>query len=291
MKSMTGYGKGEASSASRKVTVELKSVNNRYLDITMRLPRTLAFAEEPVKKQIQARLNRGTVDVFFTYELCAGSGKTVSLDESLLKGYISAAEKIKADYGIENNISFSDIVKIPDIINISPAPEDTDEISALFAEAAAAAADSLDAMRSVEGMSAKANLLDITGGISCALEEVKQRAPGVVADYREKLSKRIGELLGELPVDEARIAAEVAVFADKCDINEEISRLSSHISQFVAALDLDVPVGRKLEFLSQEMNREINTMGSKANDLNLTQHVIFMKNELEKIKEQIRNIE
>lgn len=291
MKSMTGYGKGEACSALRKVTIEVKSVNNRYLDITMRLPRSLAFVEDSVKKLIQSRLSRGSVDVFFTYDYLGDSGKIVSLDKSLALGYINAARSINSEYGLENDLAASDLLKVPDMVKITSAAEDTEEVTALFLEAASNALDALDSMRLVEGANAKSDFTTILNNIASTLDKVIAFAPSVVSSYKEKLIKRIGELLGNVPVDESRIAMEVALFADKCDINEEINRLGSHISQFRLNLESNEPIGRKLDFLSQEMNREINTMGSKANDIELAGHVIYMKNELEKIKEQIRNIE
>lgn len=291
MKSMTGYGKGEASNEHRKVTIELKAVNNRYLEMNSRFPKALGFVEDAVKKRIQEVVRRGTVDIMYTYEIIGESDKKVSLDYGLASEYVAAAKAVHSEFGLANDFTVSSLLRMPDVLTLTAAEEDRDEITALFSEAASKAAAELDAMRSVEGAGIKTDFKKLIGNIVKALTAVVTRAPGVVADYRDKITKRVTELLEGVPVDESRIAMEVAVFADKCDINEEISRLTSHIDQFLAALELNEPQGRRLDFLSQEMNREINTMGSKANDLELTKLVLEMKNELEKIKEQIRNVE
>ncbi len=291
MKSMTGYGKGEAANEHRKVTVELKSVNNRYLEMNSRFPKALSFVEDSVKKQIQDVIKRGTVDIMYTYELTGESDKKVTLDLALAEKYADASRAVSERLGIANDMTATSLLRMPDVLSITAEEADKDELKALFSTATANAVAELDKMREVEGEGVKADFERLVGNISDSLAAVKERAPGVVADYRDKIGKRVSELLGGVAIDESRIAMEVAVFADKCDINEEISRLSSHIVQFLSTLGSEEPQGRKLDFLSQEMNREINTMGSKANDLELTNLVIGMKNELEKIKEQIRNVE
>ncbi len=291
MKSMTGYGKGEASNESRKVTIEIKSVNNRFLDINMRFPKSLSYVEDTVKKQIQEVVKRGTLDVYYTYEVTGDTDKVVEADIPLAGEYLAAMRTVKDELGLPDDITAMSVLRMPDVLTVTAAEDDREEIKALFEKAAKEAVASLDAMRVIEGRSAKTDLAKLVGNIITSLKSVITRAPLVVVDYRDKLSKRIAELLDQPAVDETRIATEVAVFADKCDINEEISRLTSHIDQFTKALESNEPQGRRLDFLSQEMNREINTMGSKANDLELSKLVIEMKNELEKIKEQIRNIE
>lgn len=291
MKSMTGYGKGEASNESRKVTIEIKSVNNRFLDINTRFPKSLSYVEDTVKKQIQEVVKRGTLDVYYTYEVTGDTDKVVEADIPLAGEYLAAMRTVKDELGLPDDITAMSVLRMPDVLTVTAAEDDREEIKALFEKAAKEAVASLDAMRVIEGRSAKTDLAKLVGNIITSLKSVITRAPLVVVDYRDKLSKRIAELLDQPAVDETRIATEVAVFADKCDINEEISRLTSHIDQFTKALESNEPQGRRLDFLSQEMNREINTMGSKANDLELSKLVIEMKNELEKIKEQIRNIE
>lgn len=291
MKSMTGYGKGEAAGANRKVTIEIKSVNNRFLDINTRFPKSLSYVEDVVKKKIQEVVKRGTLDVYYTYEVTGATDKVVETDVPLAAEYLTAMRKIRDEFGLPDDITTMSLVRMQDVLVVTAAEENRDEIKALFESAAAEAVRSLDAMRTTEGKSVQADLAKLVGNIIVSLKKVVVRAPSVVTEYKEKLSKRIADLLDSPAIDEARIATEVAVFADKCDINEEISRLTSHIDQFTKALESNEPQGRRLDFLSQEMNREINTMGSKANDLELSKLVIEMKNELEKIKEQIRNVE
>lgn len=291
MKSMTGYGKGEAAGANRKVTIEIKSVNNRFLDINTRFPKSLSYVEDVVKKKIQEVVKRGTLDVYYTYEVTGETDKVVETDVPLAAEYLTAMRKIRDEFGLPDDITTMSLVRMQDVLVVTAAEENRDEIKVLFESAAAEAVRSLDAMRTTEGKSVQADLAKLVGNIIVSLKKVVVRAPSVVTEYKEKLSKRIADLLDSPAIDEARIATEVAVFADKCDINEEISRLTSHIDQFTKALESNEPQGRRLDFLSQEMNREINTMGSKANDLELSKLVIEMKNELEKIKEQIRNVE
>ncbi len=291
MKSMTGYGKGEAAGANRKVTIEIKSVNNRFLDINTRFPKSLSYVEDVVKKKIQEVVKRGTLDVYYTYEVTGETDKVVETDVPLAAEYLTAMRKIRDEFGLPDDITTMSLVRMQDVLIVTAAEENRDEIKELFESAAAEAVRSLDAMRTTEGKSVQADLAKLVGNIIVSLKKVVVRAPSVVTEYKEKLSKRIADLLDSPAIDEARIATEVAVFADKCDINEEISRLTSHIDQFTKALESNEPQGRRLDFLSQEMNREINTMGSKANDLELSKLVIEMKNELEKIKEQIRNVE
>ena len=288
MKSMTGYGKGEAAGANRKVTIEIKSVNNRFLDINTRFPKSLSYVEDVVKKKIQEVVKRGTLDVYYTYEVTGETDKVVETDVPLAAEYLTAMRKIRDEFGLPDDITTMSLVRMQDVLVVTAAEENRDEIKELFESAAAEAVRSLDAMRTTEGKSVQADLAKLVGNIIVSLKKVVVRAPSVVTEYKEKLSKRIADLLDSPAIDEARIATEVAVFADKCDINEEISRLTSHIDQFTKALESNEPQGRRLDFLSQEMNREINTMGSKANDLELSKLVIEMKNELEKVKEQIR---
>ena len=291
MKSMTGYGKGEASDEHRKVTIELKSVNNRYLEINSRFPKSLSFVEDAVKKQIQQIVKRGTVELLYTYELTGESDKSVRLDLPLAAEYLKAVKTVRDGFKLADDITAMTIVRMPDVLTLTAAEGDREEIQKLFLAATKRAVKEMDRMRLIEGGAVKTDFKRLIGNIVKALTTVVSRAPKVVAEYRDKLKKRISELLDNVAIDETRIAMEVAVFADKCDINEEISRLTSHIDQFLAALESDEPQGRRLDFVAQEMNREINTMGSKANDIDLTKLVIEMKNELEKIKEQIRNVE
>ena len=291
MKSMTGYGKGEAVGENRKIVIELKSVNNRYLDINSRVSKAFSFADEIIKKIIQEKVKRGSVEVFYSYTVTGNSGKTACVDLSLAGEYIAAAKKLAESYSLENDMIVSKLMRAPDVVTVTSSDDNREEIEGLIRTATKNAVLELNKMREVEGKSIEKDLTKLVGNISSALENVKLRAPQIVSEYKEKLQKRIKELCADVSVDDARLAAEVAFFADRSDINEEISRLSSHIGQFLSVLASSGAEGRRLDFLSQEMNREINTMGSKANDLTLTNLVIGMKNELEKIKEQIRNVE
>ncbi len=289
MKSMTGYGKCVVEENCRTLTVEMKSVNNRYLEINCRMPKTLASFEETAKRTIKKYLNRGSVDVYFTYE--NNAEKHLSIDEVTTKAYYEAAKKISELLGVENNYSAAEIIKTNGVIVEKADEEDEVALKALVERAVDGAVRALDEMRTVEGATATKDLLRLVDNIDGALTKAENRAPKVVAEYREKLRARITELLSDVALDEARLLNEVAFFADKADINEEISRLHSHIAQFRSACANGGPQGRNLDFVSQEMGREINTMGSKSNDGELTALVIYMKNELEKIKEQIRNVE
>lgn len=289
MKSMTGYGKCVTVEENRTLTVEMKSVNNRYLEINCRIPKALAPFEDVAKRTIKKYLSRGSVDVFFTYE--STQDKHIEVDEVMAKAYVDVAQKLGEKFLINNDLSTSDLMRLSGVIGEKADEENADEIRAIVEKTVEGAVKALDAMRTVEGKTATDDLARLVDNIEGALIKAQTRAPMVVAEYREKLRTRITEALGEIEIDEARLINEVAFFADKADINEEMSRLHSHIAQFRNAFTSSAPQGRNLDFVSQEMGREINTMGSKSNDGELTSLVIYMKNELEKVKEQIRNVE
>lgn len=291
MKSMTGYGKGVATAGERTFTVEIKAVNNRYLEIGCKLPKPLAYVEETLRGEVRNVIRRGSVDVFVNYENKSESGKRIDVDYSLAGALVKTSKMLRTQYCLDDDFQVTALMRTPDVIRISADDDDEQLVKELAKKAAAEAAENLDAMRKVEGKTIKADLKQLTENIISYLETVVKRAPAVVAEYREKLKARISEALAGVEIDEARLLNETAFFADKADINEEISRLTSHINQFLHSLETDGPQGRKLDFISQEMNREINTMGSKSNDTELTRCVVAMKNELEKIKEQIRNVE
>lgn len=291
MKSMTGYGKGSVTEGGRTLTFELKSVNNRYLEINSRLTKTLACCDDIVRKEIQAVLSRGTVDVYFNYTNNADDAKVVTVDDHLAAAYIEAAKQLRVQYKLENDFQTAALIRSPDVIKVDVPPEDSDALRAMAQTAVRQALSELDAMRKTEGEGIKRDLEKLLDTLISELQKAVKRAPIIVEEYRLKLKVRIEEALNGVEIDQARLLNEVAFFADKADINEEIQRLTSHINQFLLALKSDLPQGRKLDFIAQEMNREINTMGSKSNDAQLTESVIAMKNELEKIKEQIRNVE
>ncbi len=291
MKSMTGYGKGVIEADGRTLTIELKSVNNRYLDINSRLPKAMSGCDEALRREIQSVIKRGSIDVYFNYENVSESSKTVTVDMALAKEYVSAAKKLRTEFCLDDDFGTTALLRSPEVLKIEYGKDDPEALVKMVSECTAIAVKELDKMRETEGATIRDDLNALVKNIVNALEKVVFRAPKVVEDYRKKLEARIKDALGSVEVDENKLLSEVAFFADKADINEEISRLSSHITQFIDCIKSNEPQGRKLDFISQEMNREINTMGSKSNDAELTNEVLYMKNELEKIKEQIRNIE
>ncbi len=291
IRSMTGFGRGESQNSSKKFIVEIKTVNHRYSDVFTRLPRQLSFLEDRVRELVSKSLSRGKIDVYVSYEDYGEDGKTVLLDDALAKAYINAAELLRDKYSLRDDISVSLIARFPDILKVEKTEDDEEELWLLLKAALENALAALVRMRELEGEGLKASILEKTQYMQSVLKEITQRAPDVVKEYKIKLENRIKELLEQQTIDENRLAMEVAIFADRCSIDEEIVRLNSHISQLTEALNMQQPVGRKLDFLIQEMNREINTIGSKANDLNITRHVVEIKSEIEKIREQIQNIE
>ena len=291
MYSMTGYGRGTASLDGRELTIELKSVNNRFLDIGMKLPRQLSFLEDTLRQLLNGSLNRGHVDVFVNYRNLRSDAKTVRVDEALLKAYLTSARESAKALDLTDDLTLSRALTLPDVTTILPADEDQQALMALATTVMAEAIQGLKAMRIKEGERLKQDLsarMDTMTGYAAAIEK---RAPAVVEEYRARLTARIEELLGETEVDRARLATEVAIFADRAAIDEEIVRLNTHLVHFRELLEADEPVGRKMDFLVQEMNRECNTIGSKANDAELTSIVLLCKAEIEKLREQIQNIE
>jgi len=291
MYSMTGYGKGAASGDGREITVELKSVNHRYLDVGMRLPRHLAFLEDGVRTALGARLSRGHVDVFINYRNLRSDARTVEIDVPLLTAFVSAARDANETLSLSDDLSLTSALRLPDVTNVREADEDTDAVLSLLQSAMDSAIDVLLDMRLSEGERMRVYLSGCADTVLTLTEQIAVRAPVVVEEYKIKLDERIQTLLGAVEVDRTRLATEVALFADKASIDEEISRLHSHIAQMRSLLDASEPVGRKLDFVVQEMNREFNTIGSKANDGELTTLVLSGKAEIEKIREQVQNIE
>ena len=291
IKSMTGFGRGENKEGGKEFSVEIKTVNHRYSDIFIKMPRQLTYLEDRVRQIVSKSLSRGKIDVYISYDNFGEDSKEVLLDDVLAKSYINAVELLAEKYKLTNDISVSLISRFPDILKVEKTEEDEEEIWNLLKVAVERALQALIAMRAKEGNELKKSLLERAGYIEQILVDIKLRAPEVVKEYKQKLEIRIKELLEQQTVDESRIAVEVAMFADRCSIDEEIVRLASHIVQLRHTLDMEQPVGRKLDFLMQEMNREINTIGSKANDLQITKNVVEIKSELEKVREQIQNIE
>ena len=291
MYSMTGYGRGAASLEGRELTIELKSVNNRFLDIGMKLPRQLSFLEDGLRKLLNDSLSRGHVDVFVNYRNLRSDAKTVRVDEALLKAYLVSARESAKALDLADDLTLSRALTLPDVTTILPADEDQQALTDLSKAVMTQAIENLKTMRCKEGERLKLDLsarMDTMTGYAAAIEK---RAPAVAEEYRARLTARIEELLDETEVDRARLATEVAIFADRAAIDEEIVRLNTHLVHFRELLEADEPVGRKMDFLVQEMNRECNTIGSKANDAELTSIVLLCKAEIEKLREQIQNIE
>lgn len=291
--SMTGFGRGEKIYDTRRYTVELKSVNNRYCDINIRMPRLFNFADAKVRKLISDELVRGKVDVFISYDDSTSAATEVVVNEGLAKAYASAILKISHVTGIESDLSSSRISNYPDVLTVKQNQLDEDAIYAELESAIKEAIDGMKQMRLVEGNNLCEDILSKVDELSRLRDEIAEHAPSVVADYRTRLNSRIEELLGDDKkafYDEARLAAEVAVFADKCAIDEELKRLISHFKQARDILSSKGAVGKKMDFLVQEINREINTCGSKANSLEITNRVLLMKNLVEEMREQIQNL-
>lgn len=289
--SMTGYGRGTSEKDGRSFNVEMKSVNNRYLDINIKLPRHINVLEDTVRKYISQKISRGKVDIYINQECYSKDDISIKLDEQMAQAYYDSFQKIKDKFGVIDDISVSLIAKSPDVITVEKNEEDYDVIWQVLKSAVDQALDMLIDMRTKEGVKLTKDIAERCDLILGMVEDVESRSPQLVEEYREKISDRIKEYLKDVEIDETRLLNEVAFFADKASITEEIVRMKSHVAQLKATLTSDEPVGRKLDFIVQEMNRETNTIGSKANDLYITNVVVNIKSELEKIREQIQNLE
>ncbi|MFQ7095849.1 MAG: YicC/YloC family endoribonuclease [Christensenellales bacterium] len=287
---MTGYGRGLVCEDGREMTVEVKSVNHRFLDVSFRLARPIAFLDDAVRTGVAERLARGHVDVFVNYVNNREDARRVHVDMQLAKAYRQAAGELSEALGVKNDLPLSDYMNMPDVLTVEASEEDQDAVRALFMRALNLALDDLTAMRKREGNSLRGDMMKKLDAIDGLRESIATRAPMVVEEYRAKLSQRLSALLSG-DIDEARFATEVAIFADRAAIDEELVRLSSHIAQLRATAELDEPVGRKLDFLVQELNREVNTIGSKASDAQIAGCVVAAKGEIEKLREQVQNIE
>lgn len=291
IKSMTGFGRGKSQTDGMECLVEIKTVNHRYSDVYIKMPRQISFLEDKVREVVSKSVSRGKADVFISFDDFSEDAKCILIDESLAKAYINTVRQLKDKYSLQDDISVSLIAKFPDVLKVEKAEQDEEKMWKLLSEALDSAVNSLINMRQIEGEGLKNSILEKTDFIENIVKEIGIRAPEVVKEYKCKLENRIKEMMEQQIVDENRMATEVAIFADRCSIDEELVRLSSHINQLRETLKTGQSVGRKLDFLIQEMNREINTIGSKANDLNITKFVVEIKSELEKIREQIQNIE
>ena len=291
IKSMTGYGRAVETVNGREYTVELRSVNNRYLDCSVRLPRMLSFAEEAVKQAVKAVVSRGKVDVFISLRSEAEEDVTVKLNGAVLQGYLDAMRQMVTEYGVRDDISVSTVSRLPDVFSVEKKEADEDQLRQDLLQVVNMALENYNAMRETEGAALDADLRNRRQTILSLVEQVEQGNAQTVVDYRARLEKKLREVLEHTAIDESRILTEAAIFADKVAVDEETVRLRSHLDQMVSMLDGGGAIGRKLDFLLQEMNREANTTGSKCTDVRLAKIVVDIKAELEKIREQTQNIE
>ena len=289
--SMTGYGRAVQTVSGREYTVEIRSVNNRYLDCTVKLPRALSFAEDAVKRRVRENVSRGKVDVFVTLGGTQATGVQVSLNRPVLEGYLRAMNEMVRDYAVHDDISVMKLAALPDVFTVEKAQEDEQELQQNLLSVVDAALEQYQAMRRTEGQALAADLRGRANTILALVEQVEKRSVVTLQEYRQRLTSKMQEVLGDTNIDEARILTEAAIYADKIAVDEETVRLRSHLSQLNTMLDNGGAIGRKLDFLMQAMNREANTIGSKGNDLQQARTVVEIKAELEKIREQMQNIE
>jgi len=291
MLSMTGYGKGEYIEGGLELTVEIKTVNNRYLDVSVKSPRIFAAYEDVIRTTVRKKLTRGHADVFVSLKDKRERPTALSVDLALAKAYISAAQALKAENpDLPDDITLSSVLRYPDVLKQEDTPTLDEELTKALDIALNAALDKLNEMRAVEGQKLKEDMLSRVATIEGLVAEISARAPLIAQEYREKLTARVKEYLDGAQIDESRLLTEVAVFTDKSNIDEELTRLRSHIEQFRSIAEEGI-VGRKLDFLVQEFNREANTTCSKSNDVTITRAGLALKNEIEKIREQVQNLE
>ena len=291
IRSMTGYGKGENEKDGRKFTVEIKSVNHRYNDISIKLPRFMISMEDKIKKNISKKIFRGKTDVFINFETEAQDDVQVKLNEPLARSYVEKLNELKEMFGLETPNALDLVAKFPDILSTEKVEEEGDVIWEALEPALNEAVENFIHMRETEGETLKKDILLKNQKIKEITDKIKERAPFVVDEYKEKLNARLAELMDKNVIDEQRIAAEITIYSDRCCIDEELTRMYSHIKQLESILESDGSIGRQLDFLVQEMNREANTTASKSSDITITNAAIELKTEIEKIREQIQNLE
>ena len=291
VKSMTGYGRARQERNGRSITVEVRSVNNRYLDCTVKMPRAYIFAEDAMKALVQKSISRGKVDVFVTVDAVDADQTVVQVNEPLARSYYAALSRLQEMFSLQGELTPVALAKFPDVLTVTKAEEDLEMISADICAVLHQALSAHQQMRSVEGEKLYQDIAGRADTIETVVCKVESRSPQTVAEYRERLEGKMREVLQSTTIEESRILTEAAIFADKIAVDEETVRLRSHLAQLRTMLSGDEPVGRKLDFLIQEVNRECNTIGSKCNDLSIARDVVNMKAEVEKIREQVQNIE
>ena len=291
IKSMTGYGRGQFTGERRDITVEVKSVNHRYFDASIRTPRGCAFLEEMVKAKLQESIGRGKIDVFITLDTSKCTETNVSLSESMVNTYLEIARTLESNFGVQNDLTATSVMRLPDVLTVTKEETDEEELAREVIAALEEAIKGHVAMAQKEGARLVEDIFLRLENIEKLVDKIEERSPECVTEYREKLTARMNEVLESANIEPQRILTEAAIFADKIAVTEEIVRLRSHIAQMRDMLKNGGAVGRKLDFLIQEFNREANTTGSKANDVQMAQLVVDLKAEIEKIREQIQNIE
>ena len=291
VKSMTGFGRCEVSEGERKMTVEMKSVNHRYLDVAIKMPKKLGFFESAIRTLLKKYIQRGKVDVFITYEDYTENRSCLKYNKELAAEYMNALRQMSEDFGIDNDVRASALSRYPEVLTLEEQAVDEDELWHFLEQAIIKACEGLVETRSREGEQLKKDLIAKLDGMLEYVAYIEERSPQIIADYRARLEEKVRELLGDTNVDEGRIAMETTIYADKLCVDEEIVRLKSHIEATRTTLINGGSVGRKLDFIAQEMNREANTILSKANDLLISNTAIDLKTDIEKVREQIQNIE
>ena len=291
IKSMTGFGRYEAQEAERKIAVEMKSVNHRYLDLSIKMPKKFNYFEAGIRTLLKDYIQRGKVDVFISYEDYTEGRMCLKYNSSLAAEYMEAYEAMARQFGLANTVTVTDLARCPEVLTMEQASEDEEEMWKILSHAVRQASDRFVETRTLEGENLKKDLLGKLDYMEILVSEVEERSPQVLAEYRARLEEKVKELLAGASIDENRIATEVTIFADRICVDEETVRLRSHISNTRQELTKGGGIGRKLDFIAQEMNREANTILSKANDLEISQRAIALKTEVEKVREQIQNIE
>lgn len=291
IKSMTGYGRCEHIDENRKIVIDIRSVNHRYCDITVKVPRAYGYLEEKIKEFMSGEISRGKVEIFVYIENYTNDDKVITLDHVLSENYYNVLKELKETYNLKNAIGLSDLSRFSDIFITRQQEEDKDKVWELVSSCLKTAVEDFVAMRLREGERLRANLAARAEAIQGMIAKIETRTPQIVAEYSQKLKDRMTELLGNFQIDESRLLTEVGIMADRVCIDEELVRLKSHFTELEKILALSEPVGRKLDFLVQEINRETNTIGSKANDFGIAKNVVEIKSEIEKLREQIQNIE
>ena len=291
IKSMTGFGRCEISDAQRKFTVEMKGVNHRYLDVNIRMPKKLNFFETSIRNVLKTYVQRGKVDIFITYEDTSEQQVSLKYNETLAAEYLATLKKMEEQFGLDNDIRVSTLSRYPEVITMEEQTLDEEELWNGLKEALEGAFTQFVETRTAEGENLKKDIIGKLDNMLSEVAYIEERSPEIVKEYRGKLEDKVKELLGDTQIDEGRLATEIVLFADKICTDEEIVRLKSHISHMKGTLEEKEGIGRKLDFIAQEMNREANTILSKANDLDVSNHAINLKTEIEKVREQIQNIE